>query len=69
MQLTSLRDIIEHITYAALEHTQLDWYNNDGGQGDLTIDLSNTPPTIVLSLGINHVETEDYTFGDDEEED
>lgn len=57
-----LKDVVEAVTYEALEHTDQDWYNNNGGQGEFEIDLTTTPPTILIDLHINVTMTEDYTF-------
>ena len=69
---TPLSDILRDATETMLEQQGLDWYNNDGGQGSMTIDLSTTPPTVTLQVGINYTQTDeheyDYTDGDDEEE-
>ena len=51
-----LNDILVKITEDALESTSLDWYNNEGGQGALTIDLTTTPPSIELSVEINYTQ-------------
>lgn len=59
---TSLYDALKTFTYDQLEGTGLDWYNNDGGQGTLEIDLSADPPAIRLDVEINIVTTEDHTF-------
>ena len=58
----SLNLVIENVAYAAIESTGLDWYNNDGGQGTFEIDLTASPPTIHLGIGINYTETEDHSF-------
>jgi hypothetical protein len=63
----SLEEIFTTITECALEEQGLDWYNNDGGQGDLTIDLSTSPPTIELNVGINYMETTQHSFDYTEE--
>ena len=67
---TPLSDILRDATETMLEQQGLDWYNNDGGQGSMTIDLSTTPPTVTLNVGINYTQTDeheyDYTDGDDE---
>jgi len=57
-----LNDILVKITEDALESTDLDWYNNDGGQGQLSIDLTKTPPSIELEVGVNYVHTENHNF-------
>jgi len=67
-----VKDILISMTEQALENEGLDWYNNEGGQGRLTIDLTSNPPTINLNVGINRTETDDYDFDysefDDESE-
>ena len=63
-------EILVKITEDALEESGLDWYNNDGGSGSLTIDLMVDPPTINLSVGINYTETNwhDFDYTDNEKE-
>lgn len=61
-QLMSVDAIIKNLCERALDESQLDWYNNDGGQGHFTIDLTNTPPTIKLYVGVNYTSTEDHNF-------
>ena len=65
-----LADILTQITDNALEESGLDWYNNDGGQGEFTIDLSTDPPTINLSVGVHYTQTDyhDFDYTDNEEE-
>lgn len=66
----TLDKILEHLTNDALEEQGLDWYNNDGGQGRLTIDFTQSPPDIQLEVGINITQTEDHEFNfSDEYED
>jgi hypothetical protein len=66
-----LSNILRDITESLLEKVGLDWYNNDGGQGHLTIDLTQSPPTVTLYVGVNETITHDYEFNytDSEEED
>ena len=45
---TKLIEVLEDLCQRALDNTGLDWYNNDGGQGNLTIDFSESPPKISL---------------------
>jgi len=68
---TSLSDILRNATEQMLENEGLDWYNNDGGQGEMTIDLTKTPPTVTLNVGINYTQTDNHSFDytDTEEED
>ena len=70
-----VKDILRSATETMLENEGLDWYNNDGGQGRMLIDLTAEPPVITLEVGINYTQTDehefDYTDYDDykEEED
>ena len=63
-------DILVRICEDCLDTTSLDWYNNEGGQGQLTIDLTQDPPSIDLSVEINYTHTENHAFdfNEDEEE-
>ena len=66
-------EILKTLTEDALEHEGLDWYNNEGGQGRLSIDLTKTPPEINLNVGVNRMETDEHDFdytdaSEDEEE-
>lgn len=63
-----IADILTQITYDALENTQLDWYNNEGGQGELEIDLNADPPKVILQVGINYTHTDEHKFYLQEEE-
>lgn len=67
---TKLVDVLEDLCSRALDETGLDWYNNDGGQGNLEINFKDNPPSIKLNVGINHRTTEDYEYdlNDEEEE-
>lgn len=57
-----LVDMLESLTYDALEKSGHDWYNNDGGQGSLKIDFRESPPLIKLEVGINYTNTDDYEY-------
>lgn len=65
-----VKDILTQICEDALEETGHDWYNNDGGQGSLTIDLTTTPPVIELNVEINymHHDSHNYDYTDEEDE-
>ena len=67
---TKLIDALEDLCSRALDNTGLDWYNNDGGQGNLEINFKDNPPSIKLNVGINHTTTDDYQYdlNDEEEE-
>jgi len=64
---TKLVDALEDLCSRALDNTGLDWYNNEGGQGNLTIDFNETPPLIKLYVGINQTTTDDYEYDLNEE--
>lgn len=64
----TLVDVLEDVCYRALDETGLDWYNNEGGQGQLTIDFTDSPPNIYLNVGVNTMTTEDHDFDLNEEE-
>jgi hypothetical protein len=64
---TKLVDALEDLCSRALDNTGLDWYNNEGGQGNLTINFNDNPPSIKLNVGINHTTTDDYEYDLNEE--
>ena len=64
----SLVDVLEDVCYRALDGTGLDWYNNEGGQGNLRIDLRESPVKTTLHVGVNTMTTEDHEFDLDGEE-
>ncbi len=57
-----LNELLKELCNQALEKAGLDWYNNDGGQGNLTIDFTESPPAINLEVGINYTSTENHAF-------
>lgn len=57
-----LDKILEDVGYAALDMSNLDWYNNEGGQGSVEIVLNDGEPYVVMNMGINYTTTEDHTF-------
>jgi len=59
---TRLNVVLDHIGYALLEATDLDWVNNEGGQGEIEIDLECDPPLIHVSVGINRTEVDANEF-------
>lgn len=62
VQVMSVEKILKDMCNTALDHTQLDWYNNDGGQGYFSIDVTQDVPRITLEVGINETVTHDHTF-------
>ena len=69
VKMMSLHDVLKNVTESALEDTQLDWYNNEGGQGQLEIYPLETPVRIELNVGINITTTEDHYFNFSDVED
>lgn len=59
--ITPLAKILERIAYDALDKCGLDWYNNDGGQGEFYIKFDGDKPKIGLDVGVNTMTT-DYNF-------
>ena len=59
---TSLEDIAKTITYEALEQSNHDWYNNDGGQGTFQIDFATDPTTITLEVEVNYTKTNNHKY-------
>jgi hypothetical protein len=51
-------EALEDYCYDELEKTNIDWYNNDGGFGDMRIDLSDT---VSVELEVNQRYTEYHT--------
>lgn len=49
-----LTDALEQITYDMLEKTGIDWYNNEGGYGELNVDL--VQGTIQLEVNSRYTE-------------
>ena len=64
----TLVDVLTDLCYRALDNTGLDWYNNEGGQGSLVIDFTDSPTSIMLNVGINTMTTDDHEYDLDEEE-
>lgn len=58
----SLRKVFDELTGNALDLSGLDWYNNDGGQGEMVFTVKPDSLAADLSVGINYMETEDYGF-------
>ena len=50
-----LKEAISNLTYDYLEETGVDWYNNEGGYGELTIDVS--AGTVALNVHQRLVES------------
>jgi hypothetical protein len=52
----TLRQAVEALTYDYLEETGVDWYNNDGGFGELTIEVEEG--TVSLQINVRYTETQ-----------
>lgn len=52
----TLRQAVEALTYDYLEETGVDWYNNDGGCGELTIEVE--AGTVALEVSVHYTETQ-----------
>lgn len=50
----SVNDAIEYLTYDYLEETGADWYNNDGGFGELIIDV--IAGTVYLDVSVRYTD-------------
>jgi len=64
----SLNEALTKYCEDALDEENVDWYNNDGGFGNLTIDFSRTPPEVLLEVNLRHMEVETglyFLHGDD----
>ena len=57
-----LDKILEDVGYRALDMSDLDWYNNDGGQGSIEIVLDDGEPYVNMHMEINYVSHEDHEF-------
>jgi hypothetical protein len=61
-----IADALEKYTYDELERTNVDWYNNDGGFGELRITLSDDV-SIELEVNQRYTEYTTYSFSLSEE--
>lgn len=52
-----LKDDIESYCYKYLEGTGVDWYNNEGGQGEFVFDALSIPPQFHCTVEYNVVST------------
>lgn len=58
----TLDKIIESMCNNALDTTELDWWNNEGGQGQFRIVLDEDLPKVTLNVGVNEMVTHDHWF-------
>ena len=58
-----LKEVTEDVVYRALEMTGVDWYNNDGGQGEFTLEFNASGKAVMdLSVGVNYTSTDHHAF-------
>lgn len=57
-----LDQVLEKVAYQALDESGLDWYNNDGGQGEFTMTIEGNSVEIELDVGINYTQTHEHRF-------
>lgn len=58
----SVNEAIEDLTYDYLEETGIDWYNNDGGFGELVIDVENR--TVALDVNVRYTESTNELYSE-----
>ena len=56
-----IHSALESFCYEALEEAGIDWYNNDGGYGELRINLD--PIEVHLEVSTRYTQTETSSFG------
>lgn len=65
-----LRDALNDIGYRVLDETGMDWYNNEGGQGVVYLNIdSGSVFGVNVDMEINITQTEDHNFEYDPDED
>jgi len=52
---TSINEAVDELTYSYLQETGVDWYNNDGGYGELVIDVAHG--TFSLDINVRYTES------------
>ncbi len=52
---TSLKADLESWADTFLEGTGIDWYNNEGGQGEIVFDMSTVPLKLIAHVDVNVV--------------
>ena len=60
-----VNDAIEQFCYDMLEETGVDWYNNDGGYGEFTINLDPVEVNLEISTRYTEVHTDTFDFAED----
>lgn len=60
----SLYKCAEDLGYQMLDESGHDWYNNDGGYGEITISLDDGTgkPSANMNMNIRYVDTDEYQY-------
>ena len=61
-KVVSLYSAMEDLGYRVLDATGMDWYNNDGGQGEITLAVINNTIQVEVDMGINITQVESHEF-------
>ena len=61
-----LHERLEQWAYNFLEGTGVDWYNNDGGQGEFEFDLTSVPASFSGNVDVNYTESKTAWSTEDE---
>jgi hypothetical protein len=62
---TTLEEFIDKYAYKALDATNTDWYNNDGGFGEITFDVDTGEVTVDMNVRISTSHNTQYVFEGD----
>ena len=63
-----VKEALESLCYTMLEETGIDWYNNDGGYGELYITLDPLEIQLEVNSRYTEVNTDVFTFDEALEE-
>ena len=59
---TSVQSILRRLFADIVDMTDLDWYNNDGGSGTVTINFAVSPPDVSVEMSTYYTASEDHSF-------
>ena len=63
VEANALSEVVSAVVYSLLESTNLNWFNNEGGQGSISLEFDNDGKLVFVGeVGVNHMETEDHSF-------
>ena len=63
-----VKDALEMVCYDMLQETGIDWYNNDGGFGELRVDLDSGEVGLEVNSRYTEYNTDTFNFNEDLEE-